>query len=93
MQAGTLAELNYLSIGIFAVVYLLIVLRNLRWLRMPVWTIMMAGAVAMLFLGAIPLRQAYAAVNLDVIFFLLGMFSIVAAMDISGFSNTSRSEC
>ncbi len=84
MGAGTLAELNYLSIGIFAVVYLLIVLRNLRWLRMPVWTIMMAGAVAMLFLGAIPIRQAYAAVNLDVIFFLLGMFSIVAAMDISG---------
>ncbi len=45
---------------------------------------MMAGAVAMLFLGAIPLGQAYAAVNLDVIFFLLGMFSLVVAMDISG---------
>ncbi len=45
---------------------------------------MMAGAVAMLFLGAISLREAYAAINLDVIFFLLGMFSVVAAMDISG---------
>lgn len=39
----------------------------------------------MLFLGAIPLRDAYAAVNLDVIFFLLGMFSVVAAMELSGF--------
>ncbi len=46
---------------------------------------MMAGAVAMLFLGAIPLQEAYAAINLDVIFFLLGMFSVVAAMDLSGF--------
>ena len=69
----------------FSAVYLLIALRNLRWFRMPVWTIMMAGAVAMLFLGAIPLQEAYAAINLDVIFFLLGMFSVVAAMDLSGF--------
>ena len=76
--------LNYVSIAIFVVVYTLIILRNLRWFHVPVWTIMMAGAVAMLFLGAIPLRDAYAAINLDVIFFLLGMFSVVAAMDISG---------
>ena len=45
---------------------------------------MMAGAVAMLFLGAIPLQEAYSAINLDVVFFLLGMFSLVAAMDLSG---------
>ncbi len=38
----------------------------------------------MLFLGAIPLRDAYAAINLDVIFFLLGMFSVVGAMELSG---------
>ena len=76
--------LNYVSIAIFVVVYTLIILRNLRWFHVPVWTIMMAGAVAMLFLGAIPLRDAYAAINLDVIFFLLGMFSVVDAMDISG---------
>ncbi len=79
-----MSQLNYLSIGIFLVVYLLIALRNLRWFRVPVWTIMLAGAVAMLFLGAIPLRDAYAAINFDVILFLLGMFSIIAAMDLSG---------
>ncbi len=39
----------------------------------------------MIFLGVIPLRDAYAAVNLDVVFLLLGMFSVVAAMDLSGF--------
>jgi Na+/H+ antiporter NhaD/arsenite permease-like protein len=45
---------------------------------------MLTGATAMIFSGAIPLQSAYAAINLDVIFFLLGMFSIVAAMDLSG---------
>jgi Na+/H+ antiporter NhaD/arsenite permease-like protein len=77
-------QLNYVSIAIFVAVYLLIALRNLRWFKIPIWTIMLAGAVAMIFAGVIPLQTAYASVNLDVIFFLLGMFSIVAAMDISG---------
>src|SRR5947207_14055925 len=45
---------------------------------------MLTGAVAMILSGAIPLQDAYAAINLDVIFFLLGMFSIVAAMELSG---------
>ncbi len=38
----------------------------------------------MLLSGVIPLQTAYASINLNVIFFLLGMFSIVAAMDLSG---------
>ena len=76
--------LHYLPIGIFAVVYLLIVLRNFRRFRIPIWTIMLGGAVAMIFSGALPLQAAYSAINLDVIFFLLGMFSIVAAMELSG---------
>src|SRR6266516_350180 len=76
--------LHYLPIGIFAVVYALIALRNFRRFKIPIWTIMLAGAVAMIFSGAIPLQDAYAAINLDVIFFLLGMFSIVAAMELSG---------
>lgn len=45
---------------------------------------MMAGAVGVLLLSPISLQEAYQAVNLDVIFFLLGMFSLVAAMDVSG---------
>jgi len=77
-------SLNYVSIAIFVTVYLLIALRNLRWFKIPIWTIMLTGAVAMIFSGVIPLQTAYAAINLDVIFFLLGMFSIVAAMDLSG---------
>ncbi len=77
-------SLNYLAIAIFLAVYLFIALRNLRWFKLPIWTTMLAGAVAMLFSGVIPLQVAYASINLDVIFFLLGMFSIVAAMELSG---------
>src|SRR6266566_2855631 len=76
--------LHYLPIGIFTVVYALIALRNFRRFKIPIWTIMLAGAVAMIFSGAIPLQDAYASINLDVIFFLLGMFSIVASMELSG---------
>ena len=45
---------------------------------------MMTGGVAMIFSGSIPLADAYASINLNVIFFLLGMFSVVGAMDLSG---------
>jgi len=79
-----LTVLNYLTIAVFLIVYSRIVLRNLRWFHIPIWTVMLAGAVAMIFLNAIPLDAAYQSVNLNVIFFLIGMFTIVAAMDLSG---------
>ena len=43
----------------FLAVYALTVLRNLRWVRIPVWTIMMSGAVGVLLLGSIMLQEAY----------------------------------
>src|SRR5438309_11831553 len=76
--------LHYLPIGIFVVVYVLIALRNFRRFKIPIWTIMLAGAVAMIFSGAIPLQDAFAVINLDVISFFLGLFSFVAAMEFSG---------
>ncbi len=79
-----LASLNYVAIGIFVVVYAMIALRNLRWFRIPVWTVMLAGAVAMIFTNSVPLDSAYSSVNLNVILFLVGMFTVVAAMDLSG---------
>ena len=45
---------------------------------------MLTGAVVMIFSGSISMGDAYASINLNVIFFLLGMFSVVAAMDLSG---------
>jgi len=69
---------------IFFVVYALIVFRNLKRIKLPVWAIMFAGAVATIFLNGISLKDAYAAINLDVIFFLIGMFSIVSGLEASG---------
>ncbi|MBI2126676.1 MAG: citrate transporter [Thaumarchaeota archaeon] len=69
---------------IFFVVYGLIIFRNLRRVNLPVWVIMFAGAVAVIFLNGISLKDAYSAVNLDVIFFLIGMFSVVSGLEASG---------
>ncbi len=69
---------------IFFVVYGLIIFRNLRRVNLPVWVIMFAGAVAIIFLNGISLKDAYSAVNLDVIFFLIGMFSVVSGLEASG---------
>lgn len=69
---------------IFFIIYALIIFRNLRIASLPVWVIMFAGAVSILLLNCISLKEAYAAINLDVIFFLLGMFSLVSALEVSG---------
>lgn len=69
---------------VFGAVYLLIIVRNLGRVKLPVWVIMFAGAVAVIFLGVTPLKVAYQSVNLDVILFLIGMFSLVSAMEVSG---------
>lgn len=78
------AELFNTASIIFFVVYALIVFRNLKRINLPVWTIMFAGAIATIFLNGISLKDAYAAINLDVIFFLIGMFSIVSGLEASG---------
>lgn len=71
-----------LALAIFITVYILIV--SQRWTGLPVWTSMMAGAVGMVFLGVLTPKEAVEAVDFNVIVFLFGMFSIVAAMEASG---------
>jgi Na+/H+ antiporter NhaD/arsenite permease-like protein len=74
--------LDPLALAIFITVYILIV--SQRWTGLPVWTSMMAGAVGMVFLGVLTPKEAVEAVDFNVIVFLFGMFSIVAAMEASG---------
>lgn len=45
---------------------------------------MLIGAVLMVVSGEVAVSDAYAAINMDVILFLFGMFSIVSAMEVSG---------
>lgn len=77
-------ELIHPASIIFFIVYTLIIFRNLKRINLPVWVIMFVGAASILFLNGISLQEAYAAVNLDVIFFLIGMFSIVSGLEASG---------
>src|SRR5712691_7753437 len=73
-----------ITLGVFAVTYGAIILRNLKGFTLPIWAILLAGAVAMVFVGSIGVVDAYQAVNLPVITFLFSMFALVTALDISG---------
>ncbi|HJU14622.1 MAG TPA: SLC13 family permease [Candidatus Nitrosotalea sp.] len=73
---------EYIALAVFVFVYVLIVGR-IRF-RIPIWTAMLIGAVLMVGLGVISPEAAFKSVQLDVIMFLFGMFSIVSALDRSG---------
>jgi Na+/H+ antiporter NhaD/arsenite permease-like protein len=73
-----------ITLAIFAATYGAIILRNLKGFTIPIWAILLAGAVAMVFVGSIGVVDAYQAVNLPVIAFLFSMFALVTALDISG---------
>ena len=72
----------YIAIGVFAVVYTLIIGR--RRFGVPIWAAMLIGAALMIGLQVIGVQAAFESVNLDVIAFLFGMFSIVSALDRAG---------
>jgi Na+/H+ antiporter NhaD/arsenite permease-like protein len=67
---------------IFGIVYVLIIGR--RRFHIPIWLSMLIGAILMLAFQVISLESALKSINLDVIGFLFGMFSIVTALDKSG---------
>jgi Na+/H+ antiporter NhaD/arsenite permease-like protein len=73
---------EYIAIGVFAVVYTLIIGR--RRFGVPIWAAMLVGAALMIGLQVIGVQAAFMSVNLDVIAFLFGMFSIVSALDRAG---------
>jgi Na+/H+ antiporter NhaD/arsenite permease-like protein len=74
-----------LSILILTVVLVLIATRGIGRLRIRIWQAMLGGAVAMLLSGQITPRQALAAIDVDVMLFLFGMFIIGQAMVDSGY--------
>jgi Na+/H+ antiporter NhaD/arsenite permease-like protein len=73
-----------LSIVIFAVVYGLIIVRNIKGIRFPIWATMSIGALMVLLLQIISFDQAFNAINMDVILFLFGMFVLVSGLEHSG---------
>ncbi len=72
-----------IAVTIFGIVYFLIIVGRKRF-HIPIWASMLIGAILMLVFQVISLESALRSINLDVIGFLFGMFSIVTALDRSG---------
>ncbi len=73
---------EYISLAIFVFIYILIIGR-IRF-KIPIWTSMLIGAALMIGFQIISPESAFKAVQLDVIMFLFGMFSIVSALEKAG---------
>ncbi len=71
-----------MALGVFAAVYVLIIGR--RRFGVPIWAAMLIGAALMVGLQVTGIDAAFLAVNLEVIAFLFGMFSIVSALERAG---------
>ncbi|HPC28098.1 MAG TPA: SLC13 family permease, partial [Candidatus Methanomethylicus sp.] len=68
------------ALAIFALVYALIVLRRVGRHRVEVWMAMLIGAMLFLGMGLMSLDDAVAAINSNVMLFLVGMFLVVEVM-------------
>lgn len=73
---------EYIALAIFVFIYILIVGR-IRF-KIPIWASMLIGAALMIGFQIISPESAFKAVQLDVIMFLFGMFSIVSALEKTG---------
>ena len=62
-----------LGLAIFAATYIRIAVQRLPFVRLNRPAASLLGAVAMVVLGVLPLRDAYAAIDFDVLVFLLGL--------------------
>ena len=73
---------EYLALGIFIGIYTLMMAR--RRLGVPIWAAMLIGAALMIIAQVVTIEQAFLAVNLEVIAFLFGMFTIVSGLERAG---------
>lgn len=70
---------------VLAIVFVLIAVRGVGRVRLPIWIVMLGGALAVLLAGAIGPVAALHAVNLDVMLFLFGVFVLGQALESSGY--------
>lgn len=74
-----------LALIIFIFTYILIAGQNIPRVHINRPSGALLGAVAMVLFGVISLKEAYSAIDLDTILFILGMMIIVAYAEVSGF--------
>jgi len=72
-------------LAIFAATYALIAAQQVPGVRLNRPAASLLGAVAMVVLGGLSPRDAYAAIDVDVIVFLLGVLLLVGYLDLGGF--------
>ena len=65
--------------------YLLIAVRQVAFLRLNRPAAALLGAAAMVTIGGLPLHDAYAAIDLDVMVFLLGVLLLTGYLEAGGF--------
>src|SRR6185295_791466 len=70
---------------IFAATYFLIAVQRVRWLHLNRPAAALLGAVAMVTVGGLSLDDAYRAIDLDVLVFLLGLMLLVGHLELGGF--------
>jgi len=70
---------------IFAATYLLIAVQRLPFVHLNRPAASLLGAVAMVALGVLPLPDAYAAIDFDVLVFLLGLMLIIGYLEVGKF--------
>jgi Na+/H+ antiporter NhaD/arsenite permease-like protein len=70
---------------IFALTYILIAVQQFPGIRLNRPAASLLGAVAMITIGGLPMREAYAAIDLDVIVFLLGVLLLTGYLELGGF--------
>jgi Na+/H+ antiporter NhaD/arsenite permease-like protein len=73
------------AIAIFAATYLVIAIGRLPGFRLDRAGAALIGASLMVAVGALPIEEAYRAIDLDTIVLLLGMMIVVANLRLSGF--------
>jgi Na+/H+ antiporter NhaD/arsenite permease-like protein len=74
-----------IGLAVFAATYLLIAVQRLPFVHLNRPAASLLGAVGMVVFGVITLQQAYAAIDLDVIVFLLGLMLIVGYLEVGKF--------
>lgn len=70
---------------VLAAVLLLIAVRGVGRLRLPIWAVMLGGAVAVLLAGSIAPQRALQSIDADVMLFLFGVFVVGRALEHSGY--------
>jgi Na+/H+ antiporter NhaD/arsenite permease-like protein len=74
-----------MALVVFCLTYFFIAVQRVRWLHLNRPAAALLGAVAMVAVGGLSLADAYQAIDLDVLVFLLGLMILVGHLELGGF--------